>query len=126
MGATGVAYSFDRWWMRRPDRFGELPDRLFQWHREDLHPHLPSYRWTRDWLADAHQPLGHRLPPALVDRRVVYHSAVLAYSTHLPDGWFRRGLVPLLVERDTETPTALIVPQDFWPEHLLDWWRASA
>jgi hypothetical protein len=64
------------------------------------------------------------LPRSLCAGRVAYFANFLVQPSHLPGNHLAQGMFPVVICPE-RTHAVMILPGDFWPPELRDWWMAS-
>ena len=118
----GVIYSFEPGVSTDLDYLVDVADRIYGLYerREQGVPLVrPWERRVQDQVVnDVYRTFHQRLPPMLCDDRVVYHSTVMIFRRHLPQGYLTNHVVPLLVDR-SPGGVSLILPHEYWPRSFL-------
>ena len=87
---------------------------------DDLDGELQS--WADYLNAETTRVAGWQVPTRLSPCTLCFVSTTLFRRSHLPDGILCQPLLPIVVV--TEQPHfAMPLPQLYWPESLLEWWR---
>jgi len=126
---AGVLYSFDEVFCRTPGRLAAVAQETFRYHEGANEPHPPQLQpWARQCQDDLYKgyarPFHQRLPPQIT-RRVVYHTTIMVFREHLPDGCLGDNhIVPLLVHR-VPGGAAIIPPLRLWPNSVLELWKTE-
>ena len=50
-------------------------------------------------------------------------SSVVFHRKHLPSGYLKRSILPVLVSPDPRL--VMVLPEKYWPAGLLEWWEAA-
>lgn len=66
--------------------------------------------------------LRREMPHSYTGGRSVYFATCFIQPTHLPFGYLKRPLFPILVNPE-ETPVMMLLPSRYWPPELADQWR---
>jgi hypothetical protein len=105
------------------DRLEEISGTLLA--AEHTPPPNRAHELVVDVLTSATAPTVRvPVPVALTGgARHVYLTSVIVVRSHLPDGYLRNNVLPLIVAPD-RTPATMILPSRYWPDWLLQQWRA--
>lgn len=119
---AGAVYSFDDACADPPTLLEPASSRLYAMYKDAPEPVGPSRRpWTRAVQDQIHsgfeRPFHQPLPPDLTGGPVMYHTSLMVFRDHLPDGILRSSVLPLLVDRDG-SGLPLMVPHEHWPDSL--------
>jgi hypothetical protein len=65
---------------------------------------------------------GFVVPGDLIGGVEIRGSALLVYREHIPGGFLRSGILPLLIS--DSIPAVMIVPSEYWPPELVALWQS--
>lgn len=101
----------------------ELGDLFWVQRETDIStPHLGgATRFARDSTTMRAQI--RRYPGLLSAGRVVWHCGCIVYRSHLPGGFIREKVVPMLREPDHRVDGVMLLPSAFWADALLGEWE---
>lgn len=118
-GRATLLYSLDPWFDARPEALTQLAGTVLSF--KNTRPEDPSMQLVAAFITDEmDRSMGWSLPTEL-SARPVRGAAFIVYRAHLPDGFLRGGVFPVLVHPDTEA--VMILPREFWPAEILEYWQ---
>lgn len=78
--------------------------------------------WISNYLIDGNiRVFGRVVPRTICPRYRCRISTTYVVRKHLPSGYVRNGVVPIIVN-PVEPYVALVLPDRYWPEPLIKWW----
>lgn len=114
-----LVYSSEKYFDARPHELRAIAHKIFD--IKNSSPSNAELKKVADIVtSELDRPKCHKLPSVLTAREVSM-SAFMVFRKHLPDGFLRGGIFPILIHPATQA--VMIVPVDYWPQNLLRKWE---
>ncbi len=114
-------YSFDPYFDDRPELLEELGHGLYALKGQQVAD--AGLQRIADYLQDElERVISTRVPAIATGGRECVHSSMMVHRAHLPNGFLANGLFPV-VAHPSATPTAMILPSQFWGEEMRRLWK---
>jgi hypothetical protein len=117
---AAAVYSLDPRFDNEPGGLGRIAHALFA-----LKGSVPSdpalQELVHDITDEMERTYNLRVPDSLTDGREVFLTCIMVHRRHLPEGYLKQGLVPLVVN-PAVTGATMILPSRYWGPELRYFW----
>lgn len=114
-----VVYTLDPGQVEDPARLLQVAERIYAL-KETAPEDEELARLAHHLTVETERLFGQPIVPWLSNGMDLELSSVMVHRKHLPSGFLRRSVFPILVAPDPRW--VMVLPERYWPTGLVDWW----
>ncbi|WP_431263252.1 hypothetical protein ACQ859_25110 [Roseateles chitinivorans] len=119
--AAGIVHSDDPYFDDHPLEMHRIAQTYYSF--KNTEPTDPALKEMARRVTDERTRQMGTVADGVFSHRPLRDSTIVVFRRHLPTGVLLHGLLPLLTH--PSTPAVMILPEAFWPEEMVQLWKAQ-